>query len=238
MVKASLYGREIALDKYRKFIGINLGFSYIPEHDGDVSQIAKNINSYTMNLYSNNFKKNIQLKKSFKLAKTFENTPFGKSNLLSITPYLRREIIIDNSSIKDKYNTLALENDEYIILYIGNMDKESWHRRFGNRRKFTEEELLYMKDYQNTEGIRTEADMHYEKMMYGNTNFVGAWSIDANNIVIIEKKYISPSGHTIDNIINSLTKGYIALAYNEKRIFKDRGLQLIDLNMAYLIGRR
>lgn len=50
-----------------------------------------------------------------------------------------------------------------------------------------------MKDYQHTGNNITEADIQYEKMMYGNTNFVGAWSTDANNIIIIEKKYISPS---------------------------------------------
>lgn len=239
MVKASLYGREIALDRYKRFIGINLGFSYIPEHNDNIKQIARGINQNTLSLYNgNNLKNKMRLHKEVTLLKRFKNTPFGETVLCFSTPYLRREIIIDNSSIKDKYNTFTLENGEYIILYIGNMNKEAWHNQFGNRRKFTEEEILYMKDYQHTGNTVTEADIQYEKMMYGNTNFVGAWSTDANNIIIIEKKYISPSGHTIDDIIDSLTKAKIGLAFNERRIFKDRGLQLIDLDMAYLVGRR
>lgn len=244
MGRVALYGRDLSRDNYGKMVGINLGYNFCCEHEGDISQLAYNINRYAAMSNGKTIKNRSKLKKSNKLLQRWDNTPYKGKVLFSLTPYLRKEIIIDNTQIQSKYSTFILDNDEYTLLILGRVDNDSWHRRFGNRRKFSEEELLSMSEYQ---GHRNNMQGEFGgntlgSGTLGNGSFVGSWQYNGDNILILEKRLkeyaFSTTVGVVDSIINTLESGNLGLSCDERRLFKTRGLQLVDLEVAYLTGRK
>lgn len=242
MGRPSVYGRQLVVSGNNLFCGINLGYNFFCEHEGDVSIIAKGLNTLAEFIYSENRSTKRRFSKSVKKTQRWQSTPFAGGVLLDIVPYCKKSLIIDNSSIIGKYKNYQMKDGEYTMLAIGYFNNDNWHNVHGDRRKFTEEEIMYMPDYQSP-----MTNFGYLNNIakgggaeYGDQSFCASWMCGNVYpcIYIYEQKIDRPCGSIVDCIIKSLTSGNLAICGHEPRLFKDRGLCLVDLENSYLLGRK
>lgn len=241
---ATLYGKELRLSKSGEFIGINLGYNFYCEHEFDVDKVASRLNQYcagksfdellTMSTMQR-IKYGNARKKQEKSVSKWDNTPFKGTVLFPNVIYTQREIIIDNTDILSKYNLFLTDNGKHTILIIGT-NPEQWRKQYGDRRKFSEEELLYMPKYNANMSVNPGFMMSGQKeVRHNNSGFAAAWAAGADNIEIIVSEQLEAKTNLTSQIINALKNGNLAVVQSEKRLFKDRGLILIDLENAYKI---
>lgn len=249
-MRPTLYGKQIVIASDGRFVGVNVGYNFYNEHECGTTNLVYglNMNRPSEMLELEQAKSILEMKKVLRKVekrrkvaekdlKRWKNTPFDGCVCLSTVPYLKRKVIIDNSSIRDKYSRFITMDGEYTLLYIGShLNKNSWHKRFGDRRKFSEEELFYMQDYNHT-GVNT--GVFLAQMMgtfpsfqsNGGTHMIaGSWADDGVLLMTCDA-YVSES--IIDSVIKALESGNLAIVDNESRLFKDRGCCLIDLESAY-----
>ena len=243
-MRAALFSRQIITDNDDKIIGINIGYNFYAEHECGTDALVANINTNRLKdiqalmdcaslIERHKVKKSIEKRqKANKMAlKRWENTPFNGYVLLPSVQYFTHKIIINNDSIKDKYNVFLTDNSNYTMLYIGNgIDNEYWHKKFGNKRTLTEKDIFYMEDYQSTllnTGYILAGRPRVGEMQQSKT-LIGQWAGSDRGIMILMK-----NDDYIQDIISALKRGSIAVVPEERRLFKDRGCCLIDLDAAY-----
>lgn len=243
-MRATLFGKQVRVQG-DKFLGINLGYNFYTEHEYGIEKIPSEINSYSIALgnmsmlYRPNISQAMLLRRKVsaqnKAIKAWDDTPFKGFILYPCTIYTRREIIIDNTSIQNKYNRFLTSNGNYTLLYIG-MAPEHWRVRNGERRKFTEEELLYMQDYNVDMSINPGFMMNgRNKTMNDNTGFAAAWQGRSHDIMLLVSSELESDKHIVDGIISAIKKGSLTIVGNEQRLFSDRGLILLDLDNCYKV---
>lgn len=241
-MRPTLFGKEI--HTYQdKFLGINLGYNFYAEHEYHIEEIPARLNNYSIvsgsmdMIYRRTIGQTIQLKRKIsaqnKVVARWDNTPFKDKVLYPCTIYTKREVIIDNTGIQNKYNRFLTNNGNYTLLYLG-LTPESWRKHHGDRRKFTEEELLYMSDY-NTDmsvniGFMTKGR---NKIVKDNIGFAAAWQGGMHEIMLLVSSEVESTKHIVEGIISAIKKGSLAVVQEEGRLFSDRGLILLDLENCY-----
>lgn len=241
-MRTAVFGSQLVI-KNNKFIGVNLGYNFISEHDGDLKQLVMNINKSQINplTYATlpPFQK-MRVNKDIKAQKTiisrWSKTPFAQYMIFPKTPYFKREIIINNDN--SHYKKYLTTNGNYTLLIIGTkFDKESWYRKFGAKRKFSEDELLTQDDYNIDNRENVKYNLAISQLNNNETPvFVGSWEFNDDSIMLLVNKDICEY-NIVDSIIRAMQCGNLAVYDGEQRLFYERGCQLIDLEAAYLPQR-
>lgn len=255
MGRPTVYGKEIVMDS-GEFVGINLGYNFYTEHEHGTGKIVLNnwnglrehitkssvygmmfwrcpyVTGCTTVRQATKQAKRLQ-KEALEKEARWKDTPFANNMLPCCTPYMKREIVINNASIKDQHDTFQTTDGIYILLRIGE-DGLEWDKYHGNASFFTEDELQYMNDYQgrakmNNFGLGL-AQFMGNAPQSGNPDFAASWSNNDNVIQIIFPKQLE---HIADSIVETLKAGNLAVTYGEKMNYKDRGLCLTDLEAVY-----
>ena len=242
MGRPTVYGKEIRVDNDNTCVGINIGYNFYCEHEGDTICIVENLNNIS---YRNlNFLKTLggiryvreinklskQLKKNEKIVSRWKNTPYVGHVFFPTTPTWLKMVVIDNSEVRTKYKNVILDDGHYYLLVIGTgFTSEYWEKKFGTKKTVSEKDLFMIEDYQglcrntgyllnNGQGLKQE------------NNFAASWSLSDNTIMILlpeqKKSYL-------EDIVKALKEGNLGCIQQEPRMFKDRGCCLIDLEAAY-----
>jgi len=241
-MRPTVYGKEIRVDNNDKCVGINIGYNFYAEHEGDTCSIVENVNN---KFYSNlnllkalgRFKNrqeinklNKQLKCNEKLISRWNNTPFVGHVFFSTTPFWLKMIVINNSEVRKKYNNVILEDGHYYLLVIGDrINADSWENKFGTKKTVSEDDLFCMRDYQGL-SRNTGYLLNNGSSLKKENNFAASWSLSDNTIMILLEE---SKKNYLEDMVNALKSGNLACVQYEPRIFKDRGCCLIDLENAY-----
>ncbi len=254
-MRPTVHGHQIVMSKEGKCAGVNIGYNFYCEHEGGTDDIIKHNWNIEYHIMLANCQYNIPIpeeekakrskelqdmykkrkklvKQAQKLAGRWKATPYKGYTLPSFMEYGVKSVIVDNTPIKDKYRTFQLANGEYIVLVVG-WSNYDMHVRYGRKRKLTEEDLLYMPDYQsmfNNTGyqLRGSLDTIRPDMVYG------AWSSNDGNIMVIVPKI---GKNIIDDLIEALKGGSLACTPFLEGMYSDRGCCLTCLDTAYFGSR-
>lgn len=227
-MRPAVYGRELII-RDDKFVGINFGYNFYCEHetsDGEgMESIVRHING--IDFMSVPFNP-VAIKKARNLVekqnKSIENHWRHDKEVIPhiISPacgYLRRELIIDNSKLRDKGVTPLLEDGNYTMMMF-DLKSSCEHmntERLGQKRKFAEDMLLYTPDYVRSRAVKP-------------LRFAGAWSMGKGFIVLVSKDY--SLYRNIPDIIENSHKGHSLGVFNGVQgITTDRGLTLMMLDV-------
>ena len=246
MGRPTVYGKEIRIDNQNRCIGINLGYNFYCEHEGDTLGIVEscnNVNLRQLHLLSSlapiQYRKEItklkkQIKSDEKFIKRWNNTPFADHVFMPSTYSLLKMVVIDNSAIRQKYSNIFLNDGHYYLLSIGNgITPDVWEKKFGTKKTVSEEDLFYMQDYQglcrNTGYILNNGFNLTQQL-----NFGASWATHNSYLLVVlpaeQKSYL-------EDIQSALKAGNLACVQYEPRMFKDRGCCLINLEAAYGVER-
>lgn len=258
-MRAAVYGTQYISDRNNNFVAINIGYNFYIEHEHGVDKLVNTVNSCiempegledgyqaiykcsnqmeAMKIVSklNKLQKKAK-KETARVQKRWANTPFGNNIISPVARVFQREIIIDNTGIQGLHSNFLTTNGKYTLLGLGDgYTKGYWHKKFGNRRKFTEEDFFYMPDYSRSTRVNNIGFMialgsgavNY-KNIGNNGNFAGAWG--DNGIILLIRQDM---GNCANGIVQAIKNGNLAIVEQEGRIMKDRGCILIDLKAAY-----
>lgn len=230
MGRPTVHGKELVV-KNGEFIGLNLGFNFYFEHEEGTQGIVQHMNMLRsgFELWGYNSKINKKINKEKKaIYKKWGNSEFMGYIVLPSVNYLRREIIIDNTEIRDKYRNFQTVDGEYTLLWIGNnWTSDVWNKKWGNRRKFREDELLYMPDYQSSL-IRPDFTLNGERKPELSSLICGAWSSGDGNVMILVRK-IKARVNIVERLTNALKRGDLAILPDLQGVFKEHGCLLVNL---------
>lgn len=239
MSRPTIYGKELRINNQNKCIGINLGYNFYSEHEDDTLNIVQSCNNNDLltikmiqSLAPIKYMKEIsklkkQRKINEKIISRWNNTPFKDYVFMPNVNSILRMIVIDNSDVRKKYNTVLLDDGHYYMLSIGNsITTETWEKRFGKKKTMSEEDIFYMPDYQ---GLcrNTGYIINNGYNLTSRRNFGASWASHLDNLIIVlpaeQKSYL-------EDIQSALKAGALACVYQESRMFKDRGCCLINLD--------
>lgn len=232
-MRPAVYGGEI-VKRNNKIVGFNIGYNFYCEHECGVLKLINHLNNQYLNKLS--LKENKKLyKNGFVLTNKYKNTPFSKCILRGNLDYIKREVIIDNESLikSKKYHRFLLTNGNYTMFRIASDDDLSYFReQYGQKRKFSEDELLYMPDY----NIDMSCNIGY--LLGGNNSIVnssiiGSWASDGFTIFIPKMSYSEEAKNLADDFEKSLKTGSLAICDGHAGLFKDRGLSFVMLDKCY-----
>lgn len=233
-MRPAVFGGEI-VKRNNKIVGFNIGYNFYCEHERGVLELINNLNHQYLNKLS--LKDNKKLyKNGFLLTNKYKNTPFSQCILRGNIEYIRREIIIDNTALIEskKYSKYLLFNGNYTMFKVSSeIGLEVFREKYGQKRKFTEEELLYMPDY----NIDMSYNMGYllasGDNYHINQSIVGSWGSDGFIVFIPKMTYSEEIKSLADDFENSLKTGSLALCDGHAGLFKDRGLSFVMLDKCY-----
>lgn len=240
-MRPTVFGKQLVC-RGKEFIGLNLGYNFYVEHEGDTLTLVQQLRLRKESLGLMKFlgASGAQLRaadKKFKeeqtVIKRFRACPYANYMVGKYTQYNKRKISIDNSSIVSKYGTLQTRNMEYVFLSIGStFNTEDWNKRFGSRRKFTEEDFMYMPDYQHSSFMSNQGYMlrNGAKASSQFTCLCAAWSCSGDSLF-----FMLPAEYewVVDGVVKALTSGTLAIVNQEPRLFNDYGCCLVDVEAAY-----
>lgn len=242
MGRPTVYGKEVRINSQGKCVGINLGYNFYSEHEGDTVGIVQSCNNEDLRWISllscagyKECRKEItklkrQRKLNEKLVSRWNNTPFRDHVFMPSVSSMLRMIVIDNSAVRQKYSNVLLNDGHYYLLAIGEgFTSEMWEKKFGRRKTVSEEDIFYMPDYQRLgSNLGYLLNNGYHIAQVG--NFGACWAIHSNYLFIVlpaeQKSYL-------EDIQSALKAGTLACVPCEQRLFRDRGCCLIDLETAY-----
>lgn len=233
-MRPAVFGEEI-VKRNNKIVGFNIGYNFYCEHEQGVLELINNLNNQYLKKLS--LKDNKKLyKNGFLLTNKYKNTPFSKCILRGNIEYIRREIIIDNTELieSQKYSKYLLFNGNYTMFKVSSeVGLEAFKEKYGQRRKFSEEELLDMSDY----NIDMSYNMGYQLAgaanCHMNQSVVGSWGSDGFIVFIPKMIYLEEMKNLADDFENSLKTGSLALCDGYAGLFKDRGLSFVMLDKCY-----
>lgn len=246
MGRPTVYGKEIRVNSQGRCVGINLGYNFYSEHEGDTISIVESLNRkmyITLNMLRVSgaiiYRKQIsQLRKQIKAYEKslgrWSATPFNGHVFAPTTNSMLKMIVINNTEIRSKYNNILLRDGRYYLLVIGDgITQESWEKKFGSKKTVSEADLFYMPDYQNMYG-NTGYILNQGYRLQQDSTFGASWSLHSDYILIVlpaeQKSYL-------EDLQSALKAGTLACVSQEPRMFNDRGCCLIDLEAAYFGGR-
>lgn len=121
------------------------------------------------------------------------------------------------------------------MLLTGGFNLDSWKKRLGQKRIFSEEDLFYMPDYNyisNNVGYMLNPSSNSVFSEFG--LIAGSWGSHGIMLLVREeiKSYYQDWSIT-DQLIDALERGCLAVVPEECRMFSDRGCCLIILDKSY-----
>lgn len=231
-MRPAVYGGEI-VKRDNKIVGFNIGYNFYCEHECGVLELINNLNNQYLSKLSLNDNQKLY-KNGFSLTYKYKKTPFSKCILRGNIDYIRKEIIIDNDILIEskKYSCFLLSNGNYTMFKVSSeMCLQAFREKYGQKRKFTEEELLDMSDY----NIDMSFNMGFQ-LSGGhsiiNSCIIGSWGSDGFTI-FIPKMYSDYIKNLADDFENSLKTGSLAICNGNTGLFKDRGLSFVMLDKCY-----
>lgn len=236
-MRAAVFGRELLVAD-NQFIAVNLGYNYYNEHEGNAAMRLKEYLNRETEAYVQRTVKpgllkmrnvNKKLQEDVVKMQRWKNTPFCTCMLRSSLPVYRREIIINNEPISDKFSKFILVDGEYSLLVLNPMvDFEYWERQYGTKRTFTEGHFFNCNDYQNfNNNMGYIMDVARGRKLNDTTiRAAGTWGEDGAMIFFQDR-------NIADSFCEALKAGNMALVAQENRILKDRGCCFINLDSAY-----
>lgn len=221
-MRTAVYGSEIAIVD-GKIVGFNLGYNFYTEHESEYKVLE--LIEYLNKQYDMEVSDEVNLKKyneGMKFTEKYKESPFYNNILRGKLTYLKREIIVDNKKLKKekKYNKYLLSDGEYTMFYIQKYTRDDFSAKYGRRKKFCEEELLNMTDYNNYNSSNIDTSLLDAKK-----NVIGSWD-NQSFMIFISKSLLGLS----DDFENSLKTGSLALSYGCNFLFKDAGLCFLFLD--------
>lgn len=149
-MRPTVYGKEILLDLRGNLLGINLGFNFYNEHECGTQGLVQAVNNHAYEdgctpAQYRKFHRQVE-----KAAKKWAKTPLAGYVFAPSSQVFMRKIIVDNSECDAKYPIRQLQDGKYILFSMTGAAYAApnyWHRRLGLARKFPEDKLLYMPDY-------------------------------------------------------------------------------------------
>lgn len=251
MARPTVFGKEIVVDNDNKVIGINLGYNFYAEHEGDTGIIVNNMNKKLyMQLSMMQAAGGIRYRKQIKqLTKQIKNnealmgkwslTPFKGYVFAPTTNSMLKMIVINNSEIKKKYNNFMLQDGRYYLLVIGDgLTPEYWEKRFGTKKTVSEADLFDMTDYQSTfcgnkPYILNIKSASKTVRVAHNDCFAAAWALGNSYSNYLMIAISEDKKSYLEDIQKALKNGDLACVTQDRKIFSDRGCCLIDLDAAY-----
>lgn len=248
-MRPGVYGRQSVLDKEGNLVGINIGFNFFSEHENGTEGLVFNLNNDHSGIVNRICKKgrteigplhmikyNRELQREINQIAKWKNTPYKNLVLLPSTQYTYKNIEIRNSNIANKYDTFLLQDGEYELLLLHTfMEGMRLKEKLGKRRIFSEEDLFYMPDYNDSiqNNIGYQLNKHIvAQIKEPEVHLAGSWD-GTHGVLIIYKKDKNNSNNSLEKLIKALEKGNLAITDYEGRMFKLKGCSLIDLEAAY-----
>jgi len=232
-MRPAVAGNQIKMHSNR-FIGLNVGFNYHNDHEGGVDKLVQDINSQVV------VKRGLtgvsrQDKQDFKKMQCWRNTPYG-NNIL----HPRVEIYKRNIEIRHNDRDLSdriLNDAEYIMLLMGaEYPMDMYKRYIGQKRIFSESDLMDMKDY-SKRGMQSNSREKFCALVDAinrRENYLrGSWGSYGGMMMIMLQRDNISERLIVPTIEKSLKCGSLALIDSEPRLFKQRGCILICLDEAY-----
>lgn len=243
MARPTVYGKEIRVNSQNECIGINLGYNFYCEHEGDTDCIVDDFNRHNsvpidMNSLRQYYKEVNRIKKQTKqgerIISRWRLTPFNGHVFIPSVNTMLKMIVINNEEVRRKYSTVLLDDGHYYLLSIGRgLTPEIWEKKFGSKKTVSESDIFYMPDYQGLYR-NTGFILNNGQQMIQGRNFGASWALCSSYMMIVlpaeQKSYL-------EDIQLALKAGNLACVQSEPRMFKDRGCCLINLEKAYLGGR-
>ena len=236
-MRPTITGQYIRCNKQGEVCGVNLGYNFQCEHEEGTHYLVERVNDNKYTIYDNIKKMNYgrmrgnayyknTLKKASKLISRWDNTPFKGCVLNPYAETLTRKITIRNSEeVLQKYRQFQLkDNCDYEMLVVSDhWGIDSWQKKLGKKRIFSENEILYMEDYQN------KVIMHSQMQPIH-----GAWAADGFMLLF---ENIDEQGHSGKKVIGELEsaikRGCLAVVDRESRMFSEAGCCLVILDKSY-----
>lgn len=233
-MRPTITGQYVGYNKQGELCGVNLGYNFMCEHGEGTQNLVKTLNNNKYNIHSRIKKMNYgymrgnlyyknTLKKANKLISRWDNTPFKGCVLNPYTEILTRKITIRNSDeILQKYRQFQLkDNCDYEMLIVSDhWGIDSWQKKLGKRRIFSEDEILCMEDYQ---GRRIDPALVH-----------GAWASDGFMVLFESMNNQWHDGKkAITELESAIENGCLAVVDKEPRMFSEAGCCLIVLDKSY-----
>lgn len=250
MGRPGVFGRELILNSNGRFVGCNIGYNFYSEHEHGLGSITKSLMDTArptdirfLRMFCNDkkviasVKKDNKVKiKALKESSKWVNTPFGDRVLPRMCAADKKEIHISNTPIKDKYGKFLTVNGDYSAVLIGGtFDK--YYKAVASGKTLSEDEILYMPDYAGGSSVENLgflcAGMPRQDFF---VPVCGSWQGGSIPILVLINRD-KGSRNAGNEIMNALRSGNLAVIDGDARLFKDRGLCLIDLEALYLGGR-
>lgn len=234
-MRPAIHGNEVVFDK-DTFIGINLGFNFYAEHEGNIKKLAESFNY----MYSGiSLRELAAYKKSLHaINKKWKNT--------SILPYIlnpyttalvKRTITIDNSSKAPYYNKYLCFDEEYVALYFYNKSyPQGFSEKLTSKQKFREDELYCMRDFASQ--IPEKPFMNNVLAVGRDIQIVGVWTSFTPYMLVLVKKNLPHSEEIVAGIQKAFRNYDLALAPEMAGVFEGRGLILYDAENLFNYEKR
>lgn len=239
-MRPTIFGKQV-VNRNGVVCGVNLGYNFYTEHERGINDLIITLNNNLTENYVISFKEKLAFDKKVradnrKMSK-FSGTPFRNCIVRPSTRYIRREIIINNDELKNRYYNLMLENANYTLLVFGSRGILSvYSQKLEGKRKFNESDFMYVPDYnlgtsQNI-GAILSGKSTCKDIGIGTISTMLSSSWDNTGFLIFIKKD-SIYSNIPDIIEDNLKAGGLALVSEPAGIFMDRGLGLVFLNNVY-----
>lgn len=247
-MRPALYGGQIrtsSVGNKGTLKGINLGYNFYVEHeaygnDTPTDGMVRLLNVCTQGImfdatqkYGDTLRARMHYSQQVKKVSTMlekvnrklAGTPFQHRVLSSSIPLLVRSIKIDNSALKSRgqYNTFLTSDGEYTLV-VATPNINRWKTMLSRRRVFSEDELLYMDDYQQST-LRNNLGycLNGRPSGYSNHDFVRAW--DNNGFLILFR-----DKDIAKQFVSAINRGVVGVVPEFPWLFGDRGCCFVVLD--------
>lgn len=239
-MRPTIFGKQV-VTRNGILCGVNLGYNFYTEHERGINDLLTTLNNNLTENYVASFKDKLAFDKKVRAdnrkMNKFRSTPFKNCIVRPSTRYIRREIIINNDELKNRYCSLMLENTNYTLLVFGSRGiLDVYGKKLEGKRKFSEADFMYVPDYNlglsPNIGAILSGKSTCKDIGIGTISTVLSSSWDNTGFLIFIKKD-SIYSSIPDNIENNLKAGGLALVSETAGLFRDRGLGLVFLDNMY-----
>ena len=214
-MRPAIRGNEVVF-KNDTFIGVNLGYNFYAEQEGDIKGLVDKFNYKP----SCSFKELGAYKKSLNsIKKKWKNTSIFPYILNPYTTNLvKRTITIDNSKAPYSNRYLCFD-EEYVALYFyNNSYPDSFSKELTKKQKFREDELYCMKDFA---GPLPEKPFLTNVLVIGHeVQIVGVWTSFTPHVLVLVKKKSYHSEEIVEGIQKAFRNYDLALAPSIAGVFE------------------
>lgn len=218
-MRPTVYGKEILFNLRGELIGINLGFNFFHEHQCGTQELVQSVNYHAFPDGCTPAQYRKYAKQMEKSAKKWERTPFAGYVFAPSAQIFTRKLIIDNSEVPASFPVRQLRDGKYIMFALnggGYSAPQYWSQCLGNNRKFSEDKLLHMRDYNPSR----------KPFMKG--EFAASWA-SGGLMLLLSEEMADPAEGIIRALTEAVMRNMLACV-PQHPVFKYQGCILLILD--------